>query len=69
MASYAMLRRVPLVTIDVSEKYIESIIRVKRIGSSETLILARQTWRHIPEDSFPYSHCIKNLKSYIVLTG
>jgi hypothetical protein len=63
-----MLRRVPLVRTDVSEKRIASIIRVtsnvssspilvtlmmEAIRSSETSILKRTTRRNIPEDGIP----------------
>jgi hypothetical protein len=32
--------------------------------SSETSVLTRPTWLHIPEDSILHSHCHENLKSY-----
>jgi hypothetical protein len=60
MSPSAMCRRVALVVTDVSEELITSIIRVERVSelgttltltsNSETSVLTRATWRHIPED-------------------
>jgi hypothetical protein len=37
------------------------------LGSSETLILTRATWRNIPEDTILHSHRREDLKSYILI--
>jgi hypothetical protein len=67
-----MLRRVALVSADISEELRASFIRVTRIGEvgttlAVTSVLARVTRRHIPEDSILHSHRRENLKSYLVV--
>jgi hypothetical protein len=39
------------------------------IRSSETSVLTRITWRSVPEDGILHSHCLENLRSYMVLAG
>jgi hypothetical protein len=41
-------------------------LMIEAIRSSETLVLARNTWRHIPEDGILYSHRCENIHSYIL---
>jgi hypothetical protein len=85
MPSTAMLRRVSLVRIGVSEKHIASNIRVRIIGelgttlavtskrstmrSNTMSVLTRPTWVNIQEDGILHSHRHESLKSYIALTS
>jgi hypothetical protein len=55
--------------IVVPSSPILAAVLTEGIRSSETLGLARATWRNIPEDGILYSHHRENLKSYITLTG
>jgi hypothetical protein len=78
---FAAYIAVALVRNDVSEEPTLSIKRVavpvspilvtlmkEALGSSETSVLTRATWRNIPEDDILHSHRRENLKSYIALT-
>jgi hypothetical protein len=56
MLSSGLLRRVALVSTDVSEELSASV-------------LTRATRRNIPENGTFHSHHRENLKSYIALTG
>jgi hypothetical protein len=66
-----MLRRVALVTTDVSEELSISFIRVTRIGELGTTPAEsshrRTLQRNIPEDVNLHSHRRENLKSYLYL--
>jgi hypothetical protein len=41
-----------------------STLMMQAIRSSETSVLTRATWNHIPEDCILYSHLPENLKFY-----
>jgi hypothetical protein len=55
MPSSVMLRRVALVSTDVSEE----------LRASETSVLTRATRRNIPENGVLHSHRRENLNSYM----
>jgi hypothetical protein len=44
-------------------------LMMEALSSSETSVLTRVTWRHIPEDGIIHRHRRENIKSYIALTG
>jgi hypothetical protein len=44
-------------------------LMMETLGSPETSVLSRATWRNIPEDGILHSHRRENLKSYIAKTG
>jgi hypothetical protein len=52
MAYSGILRRIALVTTDVSEELSASIIMVTRIDELGTSVLIKATRRNIPEDGF-----------------
>jgi hypothetical protein len=75
MASSGMLRRVALVTTDVSEKLNASFIRLTRIGELGTeegakflrnISIYKSTRGNIPEDAILHSHRRENLKSDMI---
>jgi hypothetical protein len=73
MSSSGMLRRVALVSTDVSVECSVSTIRVttidelgtrmEKLRSSGTFIIATATRRNIPDDATIHSHRCENLKS------
>jgi hypothetical protein len=59
-----------LVTANVfPASLILSTLMMKAIRSSETSVITRVTWRHIPEIAILHSHCREILKSFIALSG
>jgi hypothetical protein len=44
-------------------------LMIEALGSYQTSVLIRATWRIIPEGGILHSHHSENLKSYIALTG
>jgi hypothetical protein len=52
-----------IVTADVPNSLIIFTLMMEAIRSSETLVLTRASWRHIPEDGNVLSHCRENFKS------
>jgi phosphopantetheine adenylyltransferase len=68
MVSSGLLRRVALVRTDVSEELSASIIKVKRIGETDTTLAVTSDRRSISSQRVSvasYSHRRENLKSYI----
>jgi hypothetical protein len=57
-----------LITVNiVHSSLILVTLMVEVMRSSKTLILARATWHHIPEDGIIHSHGCENLESHILL--
>jgi hypothetical protein len=54
---------------EASRSLIPVTLMREALLSSETSVLIRATWRHIPKDGILHSHRRVNLKSYIALTG
>jgi hypothetical protein len=53
-----------LVTDNIPSSPVLVTLMMEAIHSSKTLVLARATWRNIPEDGILHSHCREILKSY-----
>jgi hypothetical protein len=71
-SDFVFLRSVRLLLVTASVVPSSSILvtlMMEAVRSSETSVLTRVTRRNIPEDTTLHSHCRKNLKSYIALTG
>jgi hypothetical protein len=59
--SSEILHCVALGRTNVSKE--RSALMMEALRSSEISVLARATWRNIPEDGILHSHCRENLKS------
>jgi hypothetical protein len=63
------LRSPLVITSNRSKLRRNTIVIMEAIRSSETSVLTKSTWGHIPEVGFFPSPHRENLKSYMALTG